>query len=664
MRARWIWLIVFQLATAIASEPLFLDALRRGDLVQLDQHVQQNPALLQTRTNDQRTLLHLAITYRNRELVAWLLQHQAPVDQVDQRGDSPLHSLVRYWPDADIARRLLAAGADPNRLNQAGDTPLFLQMRLNQRAPDLTAALLAGGADPNRATRDGWVPLHFAIQQAMVTTTKLLLQAGAAVDHANRAGQRPIHMFGPRGATMTRDLRDDYLHALALLLEHGAQVNLAGVFRDNYAGAEYDRKRLALLLRYGLRVKNAAGVGTLGLHDVSGIDLLELLLDHGAAQDERDTSGRTRLAAAVARGEAPATVIFLLARGFDVNTRDLADATPLHLLLSAPYNESDRDAVARLLLSGGAQVDAVAKNGYTPLAQVVRTDQIGLIAVFLQQTPTHDSFGDLLTTCLKQAQSAVAAGLLLAAGASVHGDDRPPSPLAAALSAGHVAVTQRLMQAGAALDPPELADLAAGPLEAWVMAAATMARAGDDYLLEQFLAQAEDPGAAIDLGIDTLPAILLGLQPLRLVPFWLAQLDSPNAKRRYHAFHQLAAYRAIPFPTAPPQPDPPTRRQWHDWYDAVLPQLETLALQPRGDLGFKINDDGLVESVASDSPAHTAGLRAGDRLRAINGHTLSEVGINAWRTYHLQPPPAIVVALEIESADLAPCWLRLSSPAK
>lgn len=658
MRAGWMWLLWLLLGTATASETLFLDALRRGDLVQLDQYYQKNPALLQTRTNDQRTLLHLAITYRNRELVNWLLQHGVAADQVDQRGDSPLHSLVRYWPDAHISRRLLAAGADPNRLNRAGDTPLFLQMRLNQRAPDLTAALLDGGADPNRATRDGWVPLHFAIQQAMVRTTDLLLQAGAAVDHANRAGQRPIHMFGPRNATMTRDLREDYLQALELLLERGAQVNVAGVFRDQVAGTEYDRKRLALLLRFGLQVKDAAGRGTLGLHDVSGVDLLELLLAHGAERDERDAAGRTRLAAAVARGETPATVIFLLSQGFDVHARDTEDATPLHLLLRAPYNNADRDAVARQLLSSGAAIDAVDHLGRTPLAQVVADDQVALVAWFLQKPPSQSGFTDQLHRALKTAQSAAVADLLLAAGASAHGDDRAPSPLAAALTAGHVSVTQRLMQAGAALDAPELAALAKGPLETWVLAAATMARAGDDYLLGQFLTQAQDPTATVDLGSGDLPAILHGLQPLRLVPFWLGQLEHPDALRRYHAFHQLLAYSGDDFDTDPHHIDPASLRRWLHWYDSVLPKLEGLILQRRRNLGFQIDDDATVLTL--DATAAATGLRIGDRLRHINGYGIGEVGLSAWRTYHLHPPASLLVEIEIDGADLAPCTIKLN----
>ncbi|MEO8133392.1 MAG: ankyrin repeat domain-containing protein, partial [Betaproteobacteria bacterium] len=83
-------------------------------------------------------------------------------------GDRPLHVAVKYG-NLEALRLLLAAGADPNRRDWMGNTPL--KELAGRKAYDdsldatnLTAAkmLLAKGADPSLPSKDTMTPLHLA----------------------------------------------------------------------------------------------------------------------------------------------------------------------------------------------------------------------------------------------------------------------------------------------------------------------------------------------------------------------------------------------------------------------------------------------------------------------------------------------------------------------
>lgn len=88
------------------------------------------------------TALHLAADLRSRELVDWLLQHGLGVDPRDDLRRTPLMRAAEAG-SADVARRLLDAGADPMAADKFGDTAMKGASTL-----DVMRVLQAGGADP------------------------------------------------------------------------------------------------------------------------------------------------------------------------------------------------------------------------------------------------------------------------------------------------------------------------------------------------------------------------------------------------------------------------------------------------------------------------------------------------------------------------------------
>lgn len=124
--------------------------------------------------------LHEAAYCNDRERVAELLAKGAEVDSLDAAGWTPLMwsiDMAQAWGEPlEVARLLLAAGADPNSAASSGETVLMRACERNNL--DVLEALLAAGADPNRGG-DGSTPLHRATYQGFVAGIRRLLAAGA-----------------------------------------------------------------------------------------------------------------------------------------------------------------------------------------------------------------------------------------------------------------------------------------------------------------------------------------------------------------------------------------------------------------------------------------------------------------------------------------------------
>ncbi len=124
---------------------------------------------------------------------------------------------------------LLRYGADPNSTTDSGFTPLCLaaaaaNLRDNGTSKPLLELLLAKGAAVSAPeSTDGFTALHLAVQRRDVAAVKVLLTAGAQVDARDRyEGITPL-----LGLIMVGTEDKAMLEVLALLIEHGAKVNVA-----------------------------------------------------------------------------------------------------------------------------------------------------------------------------------------------------------------------------------------------------------------------------------------------------------------------------------------------------------------------------------------------------------------------------------------------------
>ncbi|KAK3391701.1 ankyrin repeat-containing domain protein [Sordaria brevicollis] len=218
-----------------------------------------------------------------------------------------------------LVRRLLDAGADPNRTSS---TMRGFPIHESYTRIEILKLLLERGADPHAQDDRGETVLHRAAvcfnkklpgrhfrepvnKEEHLEVLQTLLQHGASPDTPDNKGVTPLHLLADTGTPNT----------LRLCLKHCADPSSA----------------LRLLNQFG-----------------------ESLLHYAAAAGNRDT------------------VEYLLDQGLDVNQATANKWTPLLCVLTPADDHykgqtAARIAVARLLLDRGASARVITDEGWTPL---------------------------------------------------------------------------------------------------------------------------------------------------------------------------------------------------------------------------------------------------------------------------------------------------------
>ena len=259
------------------------------------------------------------------EMVQLLIKHRA---EVNGRSD------IRVW-----ARKVTAEPRPQNRPS-GGFTALLLAAR--EGCVACAEALVKGKADINLGDPDNISPLNMALLNGRFDTAAYLIKAGANVNKWDTWGRAPLYSAVdyntvPRGGRPDRPSSDRTtgLEVIDMLLKAGANPNMQLKLFPPYRSLGQDRGGDSMLTVGTTPLIRAAKAGDNGA--------VKLLLDHGALPNLPNSLGITPLMAAAGIGS---TTIDIRARF---------------------RNEQQCIDTGKLLVAGGANVNAANDNGQTAL---------------------------------------------------------------------------------------------------------------------------------------------------------------------------------------------------------------------------------------------------------------------------------------------------------
>ncbi|KAL7622712.1 hypothetical protein AAE478_006390 [Parahypoxylon ruwenzoriense] len=334
--------------------------------------------------------------------------------------------------DHNAVHKCLATKVDPNaQLEQCGIVPIhraldWVEASLasdNKVAARVSAlivtALVIAGADLKALDENGRTPLiRAAINEMPSSLISLMLEFGASVNAKDRQRNTSIH----HAATKAPSDEMANIDIIQVLLVHGADQSLRN-------------KR-----------------GRTPLHEAISFerfDRAQELLDYGANLEMADNNGWTPLFGAVAQGSA-ALAKLVCDRGAVVDKKDKNGQSALRYAISQGCKE-----VVEVLLSAGADVNLIIK-GETPLCQAASKSNSSLLGLLLTHgadvtLPSPRYCGALPIHIAAMGNDLAILDMLLEAGSPINAvDDERRTPLRWAIDSRKNELVHFLFSKGAA----------------------------------------------------------------------------------------------------------------------------------------------------------------------------------------------------------------------
>lgn len=215
MKISNLFLPVFLLALILSAcgkpdEPTLglYPAIHNGDINQISRHIRWGTDINQVDADGRRPL-HVAAAQGSQVVVKLLLKNGADINALDREGHSALYiavmngrtrvaellikqgapynanallddAVANDLVDRDVIRLLVSLGAQINRMDANGSTPLLQAITRNNRV--LVKHLIAQGADVNQLDNDGRSPLAAAEGGGDADIIRMLQRNGAQLD--------------------------------------------------------------------------------------------------------------------------------------------------------------------------------------------------------------------------------------------------------------------------------------------------------------------------------------------------------------------------------------------------------------------------------------------------------------------------------------------------
>ena len=348
-----------------------------------------------------RTVMHVAVTANQLEVVNWLLGAYAPSPTPNQRSwklfraadkvmDRISHKLLREVSDAEGSKPLhlaaklnlnkmvdllLAAGADVSAKNHWGRTALHEAIWLNLTG--IAQTLVSSGAEIGAVDMEKFSPLHLAAKRNHKESITFLLANNAYRYDYDRNGDLPIHVAGRQGNIAAIEALIGDRTDLGRTTKHGETLIHIACLTNGLTLAEYlvqntvdvntwatPQNSSHSVLALSTETKRPSGLPQTPLHYACTAGLYEMsvsLLDAGAWVNATPDDGKTPLMMATESGNTN-LVCLLLARGAKVNAAMPGSClTAMHL--SARRGDLE---TTQVLFRGGANMLARTNDFHTP----------------------------------------------------------------------------------------------------------------------------------------------------------------------------------------------------------------------------------------------------------------------------------------------------------
>ena len=217
----------------LAGEPSFPNAAESRD-TQLVKRLFKNGADVNAEQVDGMTALHWAAYHDNAALGGRLLKKGANASVKNRYGITPLH-LACLNGNAQLIGTLIEHGADPDDSINGGETALMTAARTGKL--EAVKVLLRAGAEVDAEERNNQTAVMWAAAEGHTAVVRALVEAGADFNRSlGRSGFNAFYFA----------IREGRTGVVKYLLSKGADVN--GAMRPESNGQDYARRGTGPLL--------------------------------------------------------------------------------------------------------------------------------------------------------------------------------------------------------------------------------------------------------------------------------------------------------------------------------------------------------------------------------------------------------------------------------